>query len=72
MITASHPSFKKDIRDIIQIDKTTFIIATWSSLSAIRFETDNYLQSPFHIIDLTQHDSYYDPYPQKQNYRHPF
>ena len=58
----SQSSFiQKDIRDIIQIDKTTFIIATWSSLSAIRFETDNYLQSPFHIIDLTQHDSYYTP-----------
>ena len=58
----SQSSFiQKDIRDIIQIDKTTFIIATWSSLSAIRFETDNYLQSPFHIVDLTQHDSYYAP-----------
>ena len=49
------------IRDIIQIDETTFIIATWTSLSAVKFETDDYLQSPFHIIDLTQHDPYYGP-----------
>ena len=49
------------ICDIIQIDEITFIIATWTSLSAVRFETDDYLQSPFHIIDLTKHDPYYGP-----------
>lgn len=49
------------IRDIIQIDEITFIIATWTSLSAIRFETDNYIESPYHMINLTQYDPYYDP-----------
>lgn len=59
----SQPSLiqNSDIRDIIQIDEITFIIATWTSLAAIRFETDNYLQSPFRIIELTRYDSYYDP-----------
>lgn len=49
------------IRDIIQIDKTTFIVATRTSLSAIQFETDDYLLAPFRMMDLTQYDSYYAP-----------
>lgn len=49
------------IRDIVQIDEVTFIIATWTSLSAVKFETSNYIQSPIHIINLTQYDPYYGP-----------
>ena len=49
------------ICDIVQIDETTFIIATWTSLSAVKFETSDYIQSPFHIRDLTKYDPYYGP-----------
>ena len=49
------------IRDIIQADDTTFVMASGTSLALIRFENKDYLKAPFKTIDLIENDSYYEP-----------
>lgn len=49
------------IRDIIQADDTTFVMASGTSLALIKFENKDYLKAPFKTIDLIENDSYYEP-----------
>lgn len=49
------------VHDIIQIDDTSFIIATRTSLFKITFAGKNYIQEPFQVVDLIERDSYYTP-----------
>lgn len=49
-----------NLRDIVQVDDRTFIFATGTSLFTIRFDSNNFLQAPVHILNLTENEPYYE------------
>lgn len=48
------------LHDFVQIDDTTFILATASSLFSIRFSNKDYLQSTYQISNLIEHEPHYE------------
>lgn len=46
--------------DIVQINDTTFIIATGTSLLRIQFSSNDFLQASIQIDNLTEHEPYYE------------
>lgn len=48
------------VHSIVQIDDTNFILVTASTLSRIKFSNQDYLQSPFEISSLTEHEPHYE------------
>ena len=49
------------VRDIIQADDTTFVMASGTSLALVKFENKEYLKAPIKIINLIENDIYYEP-----------
>lgn len=49
------------VRDMVQVDKKSFIMATWTSLFKVEFETQDYLQAPYQITNLIENNPYYVP-----------
>lgn len=49
------------IRDILQVDNRSFIMATWTTLLKVDFDNQDYLQSTYRITNLVENNPYYVP-----------